>query len=65
MNNRQFAISEVIKLNDQVKDILLFKKKFHRAEIYLIIILIVFGVSACFLLPVSAGYDEKTHLLRV
>jgi len=39
--------------------------KFHKAEIYTIITLLVFGLLACFLLPVSGGYDEETHLLRV
>ena len=35
------------------------------AETYLLIVLLVFGVSACFLLPVSGGYDEEHHLMRV
>ena len=38
---------------------------FHGAEIYLILATLVFGLAACFLLPVSGGYDEETHLLRV
>lgn len=41
------------------------KKYFHGAEIYTVVALLVFGISACFLLPVSGGYDEETHLLRV
>ena len=40
-------------------------KTFSGAEIYVILVLLVFGLSAVFLLPVSAGYDEETHLLRV
>lgn len=43
----------------------LFKGKFHEAEVYLIAALLVFGLSACFLLPVGGGYDEETHLMRV
>lgn len=35
------------------------------AEIYLILMLLIFGLSAITLLPVGAGYDEETHLLRV
>lgn len=35
------------------------------AEIYLIIALLVFGIIACFLLPVLGGYDEEHHLMRV
>jgi len=38
---------------------------FHPSEIYVAVIIFVFGLSACFLLPVSGGYDEETHLLRV
>lgn len=41
------------------------KNYFHGAEIYLIIILIVFGVATSFLLPISGGFDEETHLMRV
>jgi uncharacterized membrane protein len=59
------AKPEVLTLNGQSNDITLFEKKFHRAEIYLIVTLLVFGISTCLLLPVSAGYDEETHLLRV
>lgn len=38
---------------------------FHGAEIYLILAVLVFGLAACVLLPVSAGIDEETHLIRV
>jgi len=38
---------------------------FSSAEIYLLAVLLVFGASVCLLLPVSAGYDEETHLMRV
>ena len=37
----------------------------HASEIYLVVTLLVFGLAACFLLPVSGGYDEETHLMRV
>src|SRR5215510_3049565 len=60
---RKFPDLAVIK--DRVKQIFTTRKNFHRAEIYLVIILLVFGLSVCFLLPVSGGYDEETHLLRV
>jgi len=36
-----------------------------KAEIYLVVVLLVFGLSVCFLLPVGGGYDEETHLIRV
>ncbi len=32
---------------------------------YLLAVLLVFGVAVCLLLPISAGYDEETHLMRV
>lgn len=37
----------------------------HAAEIYLVLAILIFGLAACFLLPVSGGYDEETHLFRV
>ncbi len=37
----------------------------HSAEIYLFAVLLIFGVAVCLLLPISAGYDEETHLMRV
>jgi hypothetical protein len=40
-------------------------KQFHKAEIYLILTLLILGLSVCFLLPVGGGYDEETHLLRI
>ncbi|RIK31300.1 MAG: hypothetical protein DCC56_03695 [Anaerolineae bacterium] len=40
-------------------------KRLHAAEIYLLAVLLTFGVAVCFLLPISGGYDEETHLLRV
>jgi len=41
-----------------------FHKKLHGAEIYLLIVFLAFGISTCFTLPISGGYDEETHLLR-
>jgi uncharacterized membrane protein len=38
---------------------------FHAAEIYLVVAILVFGLITVFLLPVSAGIDEETHLFRV
>ena len=40
-------------------------KHFHKAEAFLLIITLLFGIGICFLLPVGAGYDEETHLIRV
>lgn len=40
-------------------------KHLHSAEIYLFAVLLIFGVAVCLLLPISAGYDEETHLMRV
>lgn len=40
-------------------------KRPHAAEIYLLAVLLIFGVAVCLLLPISAGYDEETHLMRV
>jgi len=40
-------------------------KHIHKAEIYLIAVLLVFGIAASFLLPVGGGYDEETHLMRI
>jgi len=42
-----------------------FVKPASPAETFLIVILLVFGLSTCILLPVGAGYDEETHLMRV
>lgn len=39
--------------------------KWRGAEIFLLIVLLVFGVVTCFLLPISGGYDEETHLVRI
>ncbi|MCC6569446.1 MAG: DUF2142 domain-containing protein [Anaerolineales bacterium] len=40
-------------------------KRPHNAEIFLLAVLLIFGVAVCLLLPLSAGYDEETHLMRV
>ncbi len=37
----------------------------HGGEIYLLVVLLVFGISVCFFLPVGGGYDEEQHLMRV
>jgi uncharacterized membrane protein len=39
--------------------------RLYTVEIYLIALLLVFGGLACFLLPVSGGFDEEEHLIRV
>ena len=56
---------ESVELKERVKDIFFDNERLRGVEIYLIIVLLVFGVSACFLLPVSGGYDEEPHLMRV
>lgn len=63
MMNRQTL--NAIPFKDRIKKIFSAGKHFHAAEFYLIVTLLVFGVGACFLLPVSGGYDEETHLMRV
>ncbi|HET7143485.1 MAG TPA: DUF2142 domain-containing protein [Anaerolineales bacterium] len=52
-------------MNIRVKHFFLEHGHLHAAEIYLIIVLFVFGTLACFLLPVNGGYDEEEHLIRV
>jgi uncharacterized membrane protein len=37
----------------------------HPAEIFLLVVVLVFGIVVCLLLPISGGYDEETHLMRV
>jgi len=39
-------------------------RHWHGAEIYVLVVLLVFGIGACFILPISGGYDEETHLMR-
>jgi uncharacterized membrane protein len=39
--------------------------RMHGAEICLLAVLLIFGAAVCFLLPVGAGYDEETHLIRI
>ncbi len=41
------------------------RKLFHEAEIFLLVVVFLFGITVCFILPVGAGYDEETHLMRV
>jgi uncharacterized membrane protein len=52
-------------LTDQPKAIVSIWKRLSGAEIYLVLVILIFGISTCFLLPVGAGYDEETHLMRV
>jgi uncharacterized membrane protein len=51
-------------LRARLQSIFLNNWYWHGAEIYLLAILFIFGLGACFLLPISAGYDEETHLVR-
>jgi len=59
------VLSGIELLKNKVGEITSKGISFHRAEIYLIVTTLVFGLGACFLLPVSGGYDEETHLMRV
>ena len=58
-------ILKSVKLKKRASDIFFDNGHLRGAEIYLCIVLLVFGVSACFLLPISGGYDEEHHLMRV
>ena len=49
----------------RVRNIFLDNGKWRGAEIYLLVVLLVFGLATSFLLPISGGYDEETHLMRV
>ncbi len=42
-----------------------FQKKISAPEIFLLISLSIFGLLAIWWLPLGAGYDEETHLVRV
>ena len=52
-------------MRDRIRHFFLQNERWRGAEIHLLVVLLVFGVAACFLLPLSGGYDEETHLLRV
>jgi uncharacterized membrane protein len=43
----------------------LFLRSLSKPELFIIPVLLVFGSLAAFMTPVSAGYDEETHLARV
>ena len=42
-----------------------FLKSITAPEKFLVLVLLVFGSVACLGLPISAGYDEETHFVRV
>ena len=52
-------------LTDQIKVAVFNRRRLSGPEIYLVVVLLMFGLSTCFLLPIGAGYDEETHLMRV
>jgi uncharacterized membrane protein len=52
-------------LKNHLRDLWLEHGRLHGAEIYLLAVLIISGTIACFLLPISGGYDEEQHLMRV
>jgi len=58
-------LPDPVMLNEQVQENIHRRRTFHRAEIYLLSVLLIIGLAASFLLPISGGYDEETHLLRV
>jgi uncharacterized membrane protein len=55
---------EIRALRARLQQFFLNNGHWHGAEIYLLVALLVFGLGACFLLPISGGYDEETHLVR-
>ena len=56
---------EKVKLKNNINRFSFKHGKLHGAELYLLIVLLVFGTAACFFLPISGGYDEEQHLFRV
>ena len=42
-----------------------FSKKISAPEIFVVFMLSIFGMAAIFWLPMGAGYDEETHMVRV
>jgi uncharacterized membrane protein len=52
-------------LKERVQTFLSEHGRLHAAELYLLIMLLLLGTLACFLLPVGGGYDEEEHLIRV
>ncbi|MCL4261238.1 MAG: DUF2142 domain-containing protein [Anaerolineales bacterium] len=52
-------------MKERIRNLFLENRHLHSAEIYLLAVLLVFGATVCLLLPISAGYDEETHLMRV
>ncbi|MBI1794528.1 MAG: DUF2142 domain-containing protein [Chloroflexi bacterium] len=42
-----------------------FSVHFEPAEIFVIVVLLILGGIAALFVPLSAGYDEETHLIRV
>jgi uncharacterized membrane protein len=65
LKKQRLPALEAVPLKDRVKNLFPIRQKPDGAELYLVIAILVFGISACFLLPVSGGYDEETHLVRV
>ncbi len=63
-NNRKTNLEDIA-LKDRVNFFLSKHGRLHGSEIYLIIVLLILGTLACFLLPVGGGYDEEEHLIRV
>ena len=39
--------------------------KFHPAELFLLVTLAVFGTAFSLAIPLGAGWDEETHMVRV
>jgi uncharacterized membrane protein len=42
-----------------------FLQSLSKPEIFTVLVLLIFGSATAFMTPVSAGYDEETHLARV
>jgi len=41
------------------------KRNISPPEIFVVLILLVAGMIACFMLPIGGGFDEETHLARI
>jgi uncharacterized membrane protein len=41
-----------------------FTKSISGPELFLLLVLLIFGSMACLATPLSAGYDEETHIVR-
>ncbi len=59
------ATMKKITSSDRLRNLFLENGTWRGAEIYLLLVVLIFGLAMCFLLPIGAGYDEETHLMRI